>query len=134
MKVTPFKGVTRFGKRGKLNPRYVEPFSIGEIENLAYRIALAPAFSVIHNVFHISMLKKYVFYPTYILVTENLLIQEHLNYEERPIKILDHTIKKLRNQEIEYVKVQWNHYTEIEATWELREEMERKYPQLFKKT
>ena len=80
------------------------------------------------------MLRKYVPDPTHILVAENLPIQEHLNYEERPIRILDSKTKKLQNREIEYIKVQLNHYSETEATWELREEMEKKYPQLFHKT
>ena len=135
IKVTPFKGVTRFGKKGKLSPRFVGPFEVLEkIVSLAYRIALPPALSNIHNVFHISMLRKYVPDPTHILIAENLPIQEQLNYEEWPIRILDSKTKKLRNREIEYVKVQWNHYTEAEATWELKEEMKKKCPQLFNKT
>ena len=135
LKVTPFKGVTRFGKQSKLNPRYVGPFEILEkIGNLAYRVALPPALSAIHNVFHVSMLRKYVSDSIHILVGENLPIQEHLNYEERPIKILDYKVKKLRSREIEYVKIQWNRYVETEATWKLREEVERKYPQLFKES
>ena len=106
IKVTPFKGVIRFGKKGKLSLRFVGPFEVLErIDSLAYRVALPPALSNIHNVFHISMLRKYILDPTHILVAENLPIQQHLNYEERPIKILDSKTKKLRNREIEYVKV-----------------------------
>ena len=117
-----------------MNPRYIGPFEVLEkIGKLAYRIALPPALAMVHNVFHISMLRKYVSDPTHILVAENLPIQDHINYEERPIKILDYKTQKLRNREIEYVKVQWNRYSENEATWELREEVERKYPQLFEK-
>ena len=96
------------------------PFEVFErIGSLAYRVALPPALSNIHNVFHIFMLRKYVPDLTHILVAENLPIQEHLNYEKQPIKILYCKIKKLRNREIENEKVQGNHYTEAKATWEL---------------
>ena len=132
IKVQPMKGVTRFGKRGKLSPRYIGPFEILEkVGTVAYRVALPPALAAVHNVFHISMLRKYVADPSHILNAEMLPIRDHLNYEEWPVKIIDFKEQRLRNRVIEYVKVQWNRHPEEEATWELKEEVERKYPQLF---
>ena len=91
VKVQPMKGVTRFGKKGKLSPRYIGPFEVLErIGNLAYRVALPLALAAVHNVFHVSMLRKYIADPTHVLVAEALPIQNHLSYEEWPIKILDY--------------------------------------------
>ena len=85
------KGVMRFGKKGKLSPRYVGPFEISErVGSVAYRLALQPALSRLHNVFHVSMLRRYVPDPSHILSYEPLQVKENLSYEEVPIQILDH--------------------------------------------
>ena len=126
------KGVMRFGKKGKLSPRYVGPFEILERVGLvAYKLALPPALSGIHNVFHISMLRRYVSDPTHILSYEPLQVQDDLSYEEMPMKILDCKDQVLRNMTIRLVKVLWRNHSTGEASWERVDEMQSKYPHLF---
>ena len=87
MKVSPWKGITRFGHKGKLSPRYIGPFEILECVGLvAYRIALSPVLSKIHNVFHVSSLRKYILDPSHILNFQPIQIREDLTYDEQPIK------------------------------------------------
>jgi hypothetical protein len=132
LKVAPMKGVMRFGRRGKLSPRYVGPFEILEkIGAVAYRLALPPNLSRIHNVFHISMLRKYVPDPTHVLESEPLQIQSNMTYEETPTRILDRKEQVLRNKTISLVKVLWSNHSVEEASWELEESMREKYPYLF---
>ncbi|XP_038985472.1 uncharacterized protein LOC120111701 [Phoenix dactylifera] len=132
LRVSPTKGVMRFGVRGKLSPRYVGPFEIlDKVGEVAYRLALPPALSSVHNIFHVSMLKKYVPDPSHVVAYEPLHLQEDLTYEEFPVRIVDRKDQVLRHRTIPFVKVQWNNHTEREATWELEEEMKVKYPQLF---
>ena len=88
----------RFGKKGKLSPRYVGPFEISErVGFIAYRLALPPSLSRLHNVFHVSMLRRYVLDPSHILSYEPLQVKENLSYEEVPIQILDHKEQVLLN-------------------------------------
>ena len=82
--MAPLKGVMRFGKKGKLSPRYVGPFEIIErIGKVAYKLALSPELSSVHNVFHVSMLKKYVSDPFHVLTQDVIEVQEDLTYEEK---------------------------------------------------
>ncbi|KAL5578646.1 hypothetical protein UlMin_011088 [Ulmus minor] len=91
LKVSPFKGVIRFGKRGKLNPRYIGPYEILErVGKTAYRLALPPNLASVHNVFHVSMLKKYVSDKSHVLEQEPIEIHEDLSFEEKPVQILDY--------------------------------------------
>jgi hypothetical protein len=132
VRVAPMKGVMRFGKKGKLSPRYVGPFEILErVGPVAYKLALPPALSGIHNVFHISMLRRYVSDPSHILSYEPLQVQEDLSYEEMPMKILDRKDQVLRNKTIRLVKVLWRNHSAGEASWEREDEMQSKYPHLF---
>ncbi|XP_073152173.1 uncharacterized protein [Henckelia pumila] len=136
VKISPMKGVVRFGKIGKLNPRYVGPFEIlDKVGTLEYRLALPLDMSRIHNVFHISQLRKYIPDPSHVLEIEPLVIEGNLNkglkYEEVPIRIVDTKDQILRRRTIPYVKVQWYNHTEREATWELEENMQNLYPFLF---
>ena len=116
IKVSPLKGVMRFGKKNKLSPRFVGPFEIlDKIGSAVYRVALPPALSKIHNVFHISNLRKYIPDSKHVIKYEPLRIQENLSYEEIPIKILDCKEQVLRTKTIPIVKVLWsNHFTEEE--------------------
>jgi hypothetical protein len=126
------RGVMRFGKKGKLSPRYVGPFEILErVGPVAYKLGLPPALSGIHNVFHISMLRRYVSDPSHILSYEPLQVQEDLSYEEMPMKILDRKDQVLRNKTIRLVKVLWRNHSAGEASWECEDEMQSKYPHLF---
>ncbi|XP_060968459.1 uncharacterized protein LOC133036010 [Cannabis sativa] len=134
LRVTPRKGlsVKRFGKRGKLSPRYVGPFQIlDRVGSVAYRIALPPSLSGVHNVFHVSQLRKYVSDPSHVLSYETLGLQEDLSYNERPVKILDQKDRILRNKTITLVKVLWRNSVVEEATWELESDMREQYPELF---
>ena len=117
-------------KKEKLSPRPIGPFEILEcVGNISYRLALPPSLSRIHNVFHISMLKKYVPNSSHVLDYKPL----HLTYKERPIQILDKRIKELRNKRIPAVKILWRNSSVEEVTWECKEEMKNKYPELSSK-
>ena len=132
MKVAPLKGLIRFGKKGKLSPRYIGLFEIIErIGKVAYRLTLSPDLSKVHNVFHVSMLKKYVPDPSHVLSQEPIEVHEDLTYEEKPIKILDRQDKRLRNKVIPLVKVLWKNHKIKEATWECEDDMRTQYPDLF---
>ena len=132
LKVAPLKGVMRFGKKGKLSPRYVGPFEIIErIGKVAYKLALSPELSSVHNVFHVSMLKKYVSDPSHVLTQDAIEVQEDLTYEEKPVKILDRQDKMLRNKIIPLVKILWKNHKMEEATWEREDDMKARYPELF---
>ncbi|KAL4021044.1 hypothetical protein IC575_019833 [Cucumis melo] len=111
LKVAPIKGVLIFKKKGKLSPRFVGPFEILErIGPVAYRLALPPSFSTVHDVFHVSMLRKYVIDPTHVVNYEPLQINENLSYEEQPVEILAREVKVLHNRGIALVKVLWRNH------------------------
>ncbi|KAL4013397.1 hypothetical protein IC575_025566 [Cucumis melo] len=132
LKVAPMKGVLRFEKKGKLSPRFVGSFQILErIGPVAYRLALPPSFSAVHDVFHVSMLRRYVADLTHVVDFEPLQISENLSYEEQLVEILAREVKKLRNREISLVKVLWRNHGVEEATWEREEDMRTQYPELF---
>ena len=132
LKVSPTKGVMRFGKRGKLSPRYIGPYEIlSKVGEMAYRLALPPTLDRVHDVFHVSQLRKYVPDPTHILQPEEIELDETLTYQERPIQILDTKIRQTRNKEIPMVKVLWSNHKMEEATWEVESLMREKHPELF---
>ncbi|XP_073033891.1 uncharacterized protein [Primulina eburnea] len=132
VKVATMKGVMRFEKKGKLNPRFIEPFEIIErVGTLANRVALPPNLAGFHNVFHVSMLRKYMSNPSHLLNYEPLYLTPHLSFEERPTQILDKQEKRLRNKVIKKVKVKWVNHSEEEATWETETEMRSRYSELF---
>ncbi|TYJ96313.1 pol protein [Cucumis melo var. makuwa] len=131
LKVAPMKGVLRFERRGKLSPRFVGPFEILErIGPVAYRLALPPSLSTVHDVFHVSMLRKYVPDPSHVVDYEPLEIDENLSYVEQPVEILAREVKTLRNKEIPLVKVLWRNHRIEEATWEREDVMRSRYPEL----
>ncbi|KAJ4710029.1 Retrotransposon protein, putative, Ty3-gypsy subclass [Melia azedarach] len=132
LRVSPWKGILRFGKRGKLSPRYMGPFKIIErIGEVAYRLALPPELSRIHDVFHVSMLRKYISDPSHILDSQPAQLEENLTYEEEAVQILDSREQQLRNKTIPLVKVLWRNHNVEEATWEREDQMRAKYPHLF---
>ncbi|TYK27113.1 hypothetical protein E5676_scaffold478G00020 [Cucumis melo var. makuwa] len=129
LKVAPMKGVLRFEKKGKLSLRFVGPFEIlKRIGPVAYRLALPPSFSVVHDVFHVSMLRRYVADPTHVVNFKPLQINEDLSYEEQPVEILAIEVKMLHNRGIPLVKVLWRNHGVEEATWEREEDMRAQYP------
>nr|GFA04465.1 putative reverse transcriptase domain-containing protein [Tanacetum cinerariifolium] len=109
LKVSPWKGVVRFGKRGKLNPRYVGPFKVLEkVGDVAYKLNLPKELSKVHNTFHVSNLKK--------------------------LEIMDREVKRLKQSRIPLVKVRWNSKRGPEFTWECEDQFRKKYPHLFART
>jgi len=117
LKVSPMRSVKRFNVKGKLAPRYVGPFRIlarrGEV---AYQLELPESLSGVHDVFYVSQLKKCLRVPEEQIPIEELTIKEDLTYEEYPIKILETADRVTRRRAIKICKVQWNRYTEDEAT------------------
>ena len=122
----------RFGKRGKLSPRYIGPYEITEcIGPVAYRLALPAELSRVHDVFHVSMLRKYMPDPSHILEHQPVELEEDLSYEEQPVQILDRKEQMLRSGSILVVKVLWRSRTVEEATWEPEAQVRVKYPYLL---
>ena len=123
----------RFEKYGKLSPRYIGPYEVIErVGPLAYKLALPPKLSQIHNVFHVSMLRRHRSDPMHVLRESEIEITEKLTYVEELIEILGREIRKLRKKEIPMVRVKWSHHrTPRAATWEVEEHMRSKYPHLF---
>ena len=132
LKVAPWKGVIRFRKRGKLNPRYIGPFRIVErIGPVAYRLELPSKLSRIHNVFHVSMLRKYISDPSHVLEPPPFELDEDLTFEVQPVGTMDQGIKELRNKTILMVKVLWRTDSIKETTWETEAFMRKYHPYLF---
>ncbi|WMV59294.1 hypothetical protein MTR67_052679 [Solanum verrucosum] len=126
------KGVMRFGKKGKLSPRYIGPYRIAKrIGNVAYELELPQKLEAVHPVFHIFMLKKCIGDPSLILSTESIKIKDNLSYEEVPVLILDRQVHRLRTKEVASVEVLWRNQFVEEATWEAEEDMKKRYPHLF---
>jgi hypothetical protein len=132
LKVSPMRGVMRFEKKGKLSPRFVGPFKITQrVGRLAYRIVLPPNLVGAHDVFHVSMLRKYIANPDVIMEYEPLKIQEGLPYVEEPVKIVDKMEQVLHTKNIPIVKVLWRNHGVEEASWEAEHDMGSRYPHLF---
>ena len=132
LRISPWKSVLRFGKRGELSPRYIGPYRIVErIGEVTYRLEFRLELDSIHDVFHVSMLRKYIPDPSHVLTEQLVETQENLTYEEEPVQILDRREQLLRNKTIPLVKVLWRSHTVEEDTWEHEEQMKRHYPHLF---
>ncbi|XP_074559179.1 uncharacterized protein LOC141815134 [Curcuma longa] len=132
LRVSPTKGVKRFDIRRKLTPRYIGPFQILErIGAVAYRLALPPYLAGFHNLFHVSMLRRYVPDPTHILSGVSIPIQPDATYEEASVQILDRKERQLWRKTIWLIKVRWQHHSDAEATWELEDTIQARYPHLF---
>ncbi|XP_022007315.1 uncharacterized protein LOC110906500 [Helianthus annuus] len=125
-------GVVRFGKRGKLNPRYVGPFKILQrIGKVAYKIELPAELGNIHDVFHVSQLKKGLSDETLILPFQELKIDDKLQFVVEPIEIMDREVKVRKNSRIPIVRVRWNSRRGPKFTWQREDQMKLKYPHLF---
>ena len=119
LKVSPGKRVFRFGKRGKLSPRFIGPFEVLErISPVAYRVALLPSLSRPHNVYYMSVLRKYMADPSHVLDYQPIQIANDMSYEEQPMEILDRKEQVLRRRVIPLVKVCWVNHIAEKATWE----------------
>ena len=132
LKVSPMRGIRRFNVKGKLAPRYVGPFKVLERKGeVAYRLELPLSLSGVHDVFHISQLKRCLRVPEEQAPLDGVDVQEDLTYTEHPVKILETSERVTRNKRIRMCRVQWSHHSEAEATWEREDELMKTYPDLF---
>jgi hypothetical protein len=126
------KGVNRFGVKGKLAPRYIGTFLILERYGLvAYKLQLPKLLSMIHNMFHVSQLKKCLRIPNRTIDVVDVALEPDFTYSERPIRVLDQKDRITRKRTLKFYKVQWNHHTEDEATWETQDFLEKKLPRFL---
>ncbi|GJQ93435.1 reverse transcriptase domain-containing protein [Tanacetum coccineum] len=135
LKVLPWKGVVRFVKRGKLNPRYVGPFKVlGKVGEVAYKLELPEELSRVHNTFYVSNLKKCYADEPLAVQLDGLHFDDKLQFVEEPVEIMDSEVKRLKQSRIRLVKVRWNSKRGPEFTWEREDQFKKKYPHLFIKT
>ncbi|XP_070049035.1 uncharacterized protein [Nicotiana tomentosiformis] len=132
LKVSPMKGIMRFGIKGKLSSRYIGPYPIlKRIGLVAYRLALPPELFSVHPVFHVSMLKQYFDNLSHVLNRHEIEINDTLTYEEVPVAIIDRQVRRLRTKDVASVKVIWRNHSAEEATWEPEKAMKKNYPYFF---
>ncbi|KAI3808165.1 hypothetical protein L1987_24111 [Smallanthus sonchifolius] len=132
LKVSPWKGVIRFGKKGKLAPRYVGPFKIlKRIGKVAYKLELPPSLGNVHPTFHVSNLKKCLADENLHIPLDDVRIDETMHFVEKPVEIMDREVKQLKRSRIPIVKVRWESKRGPEFTWEREDQMKLKYPHLF---
>nr|AAM01049.1 putative polyprotein [Oryza sativa Japonica Group]ABB47061.1 retrotransposon protein, putative, Ty3-gypsy subclass [Oryza sativa Japonica Group] len=132
LRVTPLWGVHRFQMKGKLAARFVGPFRIiSRREEVAYQLELPASLGNVHDVFHVSQLKKCLRVPSEQADSEHIEVREDLTYVERPVTILDTMERRTRNRVIHFCKVQWSNHAEEEATWEREDELKAAHPDLF---
>ncbi|GJS05185.1 hypothetical protein Tco_0321693 [Tanacetum coccineum] len=132
LKVSPWKGVIRFGKKGKLAPRYVGPFEILErISPVASRLKLPEELNSVHDTFHVLNLKKCLTDANLHVPLDEINIDKTLCFVEKPVEIIDRDVKSLKRSKIPIVKVHWNSKCGLEFMWECEDQMKAKYPRLF---
>ena len=137
LRVSPLRGVKRFGVKGKLAPRFIGPYRVLErMGEVAYKLELPEGLSEVHDVFHVSQLKKCHAEMAEIplrdtVPLEAIQLESDLTYEEKPVKILEYASRVTRSKVIKFCKVQWSHHTEDEATWEREEDLRKNHSHLF---
>ncbi|XP_060177889.1 uncharacterized protein LOC132607828 [Lycium barbarum] len=126
------KGVMWFGRKGKLIPRCINPYEImRRIRKVAFKLKLPSEMAMVHPMFHTSMLRLYKPDPSHVLTREEIEINEGLSYEEEPVQILDRQDRRLRTKDVAEVKVLWRYHNTEGETWEVEEDMKKRYPYLF---
>jgi hypothetical protein len=119
LRVSPMRGVKRFGIKGKMAPRYIGLFPVlGRLGAMAYQLVLLPSLVGVHNVFHISQLKKCQKPPTDVVIDDVTPLDADQSYPEHPVKLLGQQHRVMRQWMIYFYKVQWSRHSEKEATWE----------------
>jgi len=132
LRISPTRGVIRFGRRGKLSPRFIGPFDVVErVGKVAYRLALPPALAGVHDVFHVSQLRRYIRDPSHVIDHSELSVSPDLSLASQPVAILDAREKRLKNRVIRLVRVAWSSRSSGDSTWELEDKMRESYPHLF---
>ncbi|GJU72124.1 putative reverse transcriptase domain-containing protein [Tanacetum coccineum] len=132
LKVSPWKGVIRFGKQGKLNPRYIRLFKIiAKVGTVSYQLELPKQLSRVHSTFHVSNLKKCMSDEPLAIPLDEIQVDDKLHFIEEPVEIMDREVKHLKQSRIPIVKVRWNSRRGPEFTWEREDQMQKKYPNLF---
>ncbi|GJS40024.1 putative reverse transcriptase domain-containing protein [Tanacetum coccineum] len=132
LKVSPWKGVICFSKRGKLNPRYIGLFKVlAKVGMVAYRLELPDQLSHVYSTFHVSNLKKYFSDEPLAIPLDEIQIDDKLHFIEEPVQIMDREVKRLKQSHIPIVKVRWNSRRGPEFTWEREDQMQKEYPHLF---
>ncbi|GJZ89135.1 RNA-directed DNA polymerase, eukaryota, reverse transcriptase zinc-binding domain protein [Tanacetum coccineum] len=132
LKVSPWKRVIRFGKRGKLNSRYVRPFKVlAKVGKVAYKLKLPQELSRVYHTFHVSNLKKCYADELLVMLLEGIHVDDKLQFVEEAVEIMEREIKRLKQSRIPLVKVRWNSKRGPELTWEREDSFKQKYPQLF---
>nr|GEU74131.1 reverse transcriptase domain-containing protein [Tanacetum cinerariifolium] len=135
LKVSPWKGVVRFGKRGKLNPRYIEPFKVlAKVGTVTYRLKLHQQLSRVHSTFHVSNLKKCLSDEPFAISLDEVHIDDKLCFFEELAKIMNQEVKQLKHSHIPIIKGRWNSKRGPEFTWEREDQFRNKYLQLFTTT
>ena len=128
----PKRGVVRFGKQIKLSPRFIRPFEVlKRVGAIAYWLTLPPSLSGVHEVFHVSMLRKYTPDLTHVVDWGELVVDVDGTFEEGFMRIMDSEDQVLRCKTVRLVKVLWQHRGVEEATWERDDTMRTRYPFLF---
>jgi hypothetical protein len=118
LRVSPMKGMKRFGEKGKLAPRYIRSFPILEkCGNVAYKLDLPPSLARVHDIFHMLQLKKCLKAHMDVVLPEVTPFQADLSYPEHPIMVLDQKDRVTRRKTIKFFKIQWSNHSEEEATW-----------------
>nr|KYP63965.1 Transposon Ty3-G Gag-Pol polyprotein [Cajanus cajan] len=131
LKVTPTTSVGGVVRAKKLTPRFIGPYQIlHRVGPVAYQLALPPILSNLHDVFHISQLRKYIRDPSHVIEMDEVQVRENLTYEKRPVAVVDHKLKELRGKSISLVKILWDAAIG-EATWEVESQFKEHYPFLF---
>ena len=129
----PKRGVVRFGKRGKLSPRFIGPFEIFErVGTVAYRLALPPNMSSVHEVFQVSILRRYTPDPAHVVDWGGIEVDNDETFEEGPVCIMDSRDRVSRRKTLRLVRVLWQHHGVKESTWEREDVMRATYPFLFR--
>jgi hypothetical protein len=129
LRVSPMKGVKGFGVKGKLAPRYIGPFPILEkCGTIAYKLDQPPPLAGVHDIFHVSQLKKCLKAPLNIVLPKVTLLEADLLYPEHPIKVLDQKDRVMRRKTIKFFKIQWSNHSEEEGTWESEDFLCSRHP------
>src|SRR4051812_39182831 len=132
LRVTPTTGVGRALRSRKLTPRFIGPFQITErVGDVAYRIELPPTLANLHDVFHVSQLRKYIADPWHVIQVDDVQVKDNLTVKAFPMRIEDRKVKQLRGKEIALVRVAWGGPAGGNVTWELESQMKDSYPKLF---